>query len=114
LGVRTFGTPSRKYARGEKIIVVGSKLQEDYWICARDHVSGPHNKRSGNLDADIARSQDSDILTAGAVWAIAGCEWNTGDTRNSRVMKCRGAETHVGAESRSAEEPRFLWTRGRV
>jgi hypothetical protein len=72
---------------------------------------GTSQEKVENLATGIARLRDSDIPTAGAVWAIAEREWNTGGTKDSRVAKCRGAETRVDAESRSAEEPRFC---GRV
>jgi hypothetical protein len=66
-----------------------------------------------NLGTGIARLREGDIPTAGAVWAIAECEWNTGGTKDS---KSRSAEerTCVDAESRSAEEPRFVGMRGRA
>jgi hypothetical protein len=51
------------------------------------------------LGTGIARLRDSDIPTAGAVWAIVEREWNTGGTKDS--------------ESRSAEEPRLVWTSSR-
>jgi hypothetical protein len=48
----------------------------------RDCVLVPHEKRSENLDMDIARLRDSDILTVGVVWAIAERKWNIGGTKD--------------------------------
>jgi hypothetical protein len=64
----------------------------------------------GRGDHEVARRRNPDNWRI--LWGIVECEWNTGGTKDSRVAKCRGAEIHVDAELRSAEEPRFAWTCG--